>query len=362
MTNPLLELRRLGQSVWLDNLSRPLLEQGMLQRFIEQDGLSGVTSNPSIFHKAVTAGRPYYDEDIKRLKAGSLSVEQRYEALVIPEIQAACDLLKPVFDTTGGDDGYVSLELSPRLAYDLAGSVDSAHLLHRAINRQNLLIKVPATAPGVRAFERLIADGINVNVTLMFSLSHVLQIAQAYMRGARERVRRGGDPCAIKSVASLFLSRVDTLVDKQLESCGDARTLSLRGRTGVAVAKLAYQRYQELFHGEAFAELAGHGVRPQYLLWGSTGTKNPTYSDVLYVESLIGPETVSTMPDTTLAAFRDHGKAVPTLEQDVDAAMTQVLDLEKFGIDLHDVGEKLQVDGVERFDNDYTKLLELLLR
>jgi transaldolase len=358
--NPLLEIRRFGQSVWLDNLSRGILHTGSLQQLIDQDGLSGVTSNPNIFLKAVMSEMAYYEEDLARIKASPLDAGQRYEALVIPEIQAACDLFLPVFDASNGDDGYVSLELSPRLAYDEARSVDSAHLLHRAINRENLLIKVPATPAGVRAFERLIADGINVNVTLMFSLSHVLQIAQAYIRGAREYIQRGGDVRTLKSVASLFLSRVDAFIDKQPELCDEKKAVSLRGYTGVAVAKLAYQRYKELFHGDAFADLAALGVRPQYLLWGSTGTKNPAYSDVFYVESLIGPETVNTMPDATLTAFRDHGKAALTLEQDVGKAETHVLVLEKLGIDLHAVGEKLQKEGVKLFDDAYTKLLKLL--
>ena len=358
--NPLLEIRRLGQSVWLDNLSRGMLHNDSLRRLIEEDGLSGVTSNPSIFQKAVSAGMTYYEDDLTHLKASTLNVERRYEALVIPEIQAACDLFLPVFDNSDGDDGYVSLELSPKLAYDEAGSVESAHRLHRAINRKNLLLKVPATTAGIRAFERLIADGINVNVTLMFSLSHVLQIGQAYIRGAREHIRRSGDARTLKSVASLFLSRVDTLVDKRLEACDEKKALSLRGYTGVAVAKLAYQRYKELFHGNAFADLAAQGVRPQYLLWGSTGTKNPAYSDVFYVESLIGPETVNTMPDATLAAFRDHGKAALTLEQDVEEADTHVRVLEKLGVDLHAAGEKLQTEGVKLFDDAYTKLLKLL--
>lgn len=356
--NPLREVCRLGQSLWLDNLSRALLA-GELRRLIEQDGLTGVTSNPSIFYKAVSGGGEYR-ADLVRLKMSKLDAEQRYEALVIPDIQAACDLLRPVHDASNGDDGYVSLEVSPRLAYDEEATVREAMRLHSTVNRLNLLIKVPATPAGVCAFERLIGQGVNINVTLMFSLSHMEQVAQAYIRGVRQWHEHGGDPRAIKAVASLFLSRVDTLVDKRLEALGTAEALVLRGRTGVALGKLAYQRYRGLFHGSAFADLAATGARPQYLLWGSTGTKNPNYSDVLYVEPLIGPETINTLPDATLTAFRDHGKAALTLAQDVEEAKAHFLALEKVGIDLLAAGEALQAEGVQLFGAAYTQLLELM--
>ncbi len=357
--NPLLEAKRLGQSIWLDNLSRALLYEGGLRRLIEDDGLSGVTSNPSIFHKAVAAGAHYRD-DRARLKASGLDAEQRYESLVIPDIQAACDLLRPIFDASRGDDGYVSLEVSPKLAYDEEATVQAVVRLRRAVARDNLLVKVPATPPGVRAFERLVAQGVNVNVTLMFSLAHVQQVVQAYIRGLQQWCKDGGDTRAIKSVASLFLSRVDTLVDRRLEAIGTEPALRRRGRAGVTLAKLAYRRYRDLFHGPAFAVLAAAGARRQYLLWGSTGTKNPDYSDVLYVEPLIGPETVNTLPDATLAAFRAHGRAALTLEQGVEAAQAHFLALEKIGIDPHAVGEALQAEGVRLFDDAYTKLLELM--
>jgi transaldolase len=357
--NSLLEAKRLGQSMWLDNLSRALLQKGGLKQLIEQDGISGVTSNPSIFHKAVSES-PCYREDLARLKASGLEPEQRYESLVIADIQVACDLLRPAYVSSQGNDGYVSLEVSPRLADDELATVVAAIRLCSAVQRVNLLIKVPATAAGTRAFERLIADGINVNVTLMFSLHHVMEIAQAYIRGLRRWIGSGGDPRRIKAVASVFLSRVDTLVDKQLESLGTQEALELRGKTGVSLAKLAYQRYQDLFHGPAFADLARAGARPQYLLWGSTGTKNPNYSDVLYVESLIGPETINTLPDATLAAFRDHGQARQTLEQDVKASQNQFLALEKLSVDMRDMGETLQREGVALFDQAYTKLLGLM--
>lgn len=357
--NPLLEAKRLGQSIWLDNLSRTLLQEGGLKQLIEHDGISGVTSNPSIFHKAVSES-PYYREDLARLKASGLEPEQRYESLVIADIQAACDLLRPAYASSQGDDGYVSLEVSPRLADDESATVAAATRLRSAVQRENLLIKVPATTAGTRAFEHLIASGINVNVTLMFSLHHVMEIAQAYIRGLRRWIGSGGDPRRIKAVASVFLSRVDTLVDKQLEILGTQEVLGFRGKTGVSLAKLAYQRHQDLFHGPAFADLARAGARPQYLLWGSTGTKNPNYSDVLYVEPLIGPETINTLPDATLDAFRDHGKARLTLDQDVKTAKDQFLALEKLGIDLRAAGEALQREGVVLFDQAYTKLLGLM--
>ena len=359
MTNPLHEVKQLGQSIWLDNLSRALLQEKTLEHLIKQDGISGVTSNPSIFHKAVSSG-PYYSADLARLKGDTQNAEQRYEQLVIPDIQAACDLLRPVYETSRGDDGYVSLEVSPRLAYDEDATVAAAKRLSAAVKRVNLLIKVPATPPGVRAFERLIGDGISVNVTLMFSLHHVMDIAQAYIRGARRWIEQGGNARRLKSVASLFLSRIDTLVDRQLELIGNDRAQPLHGKTGMALAKLAYQRYKDLFHGQAFADLRRAGLRPQNLLWASTGTKNPNYSDVLYVESLVGPETVNTLPDATLVAFRDHGNAGLTLEQDVAQSKNQFLTLEHLGIDLRLVGETLQVEGVKLFDEAYSKMLALV--
>ena len=351
------EVARLGQSIWLDNLSRTLLKEGGLQRLIEQDGISGVTSNPSIFQKAF-AESPYYADDLARLKAGSLAAEQRYETLVIPDVQAACDLLRPVYERTRGDDGYVSLEVSPKLAHDEAGTIAAALRLSQAVGRDNLLIKVPATPAGVAACEKLVAQGISVNITLMFSLHHQTEVAHAYIRGLHQWVKSGGDPRKVKAVASIFLSRVDSLVDKQLDAIGSPQALALRGKTAVSMARIAYQRYKELFHGGPFADLARVGCRPQYPLWASTGTKNPSYSDVLYVEPLIGPESINTVPDATIAAFRDHGKAAPTLGQNVDLAMAQLLTLGETGIDMHAVGEQLQVEGVKLFDEAFAKLLE----
>ncbi len=352
----LLALREQGQSPWLDNLSRTLLRDGELQRLID-DGLSGVTSNPSIFQKAIADGR-YYREDLAEIARNEDDAERRYEALVTPDIQAACDLFREVFAATDGDDGYVSLEVSPHLAYDTDATVEAALRLRAAVDRANVLIKVPATPPGVVAVERLTAMGVNVNVTLMFSLVHCHLVADAYMRGAREWIASGGEARALKSVASLFLSRVDTLIDERVtrDSSGSEESMPLRGRTGVALAKCAYQDYLARFHGEPFADLGGRGVRPQYMLWGSTGTKNPQYSDLLYVEPLIGPETVNTLPDATLAAFQDHGAAVPMLTDDLDAAHQQLARLEAQGIDLEAVGEELQRAGVDLFIDAFDRL------
>ena len=356
--NPLVQLTTHGQSIWLDNLSRTLLREGGLQRLVEQDGVSGVTSNPTIFFKAISES-PYYKDDFARLKnETALTAEQRYEAMAIPDIQAACDLLRAKYDATGGDDGYVSLEVSPALAHDAEGTVAAGLRLKAAIARPNLLIKVPATSAGILAIEGLIAQGCSVNVTLMFSLDHVRDVAGAYIRGLERWVKAGGDPRTIKSVASVFLSRVDTLVDKQLDALGGDAT-AIKGRTGVALAKLAYEEYKTIFRGPLFKSLAAQGARPQYMLWASTGTKNAAYSDVMYVEPLIGPQTVNTLPDGTLAAFRDHGKPANTLEQDTHLAREQFAALGRLGIEMGKVGHQLQQEGLKLFEDSFAQLLAL---
>jgi len=346
----------LGQSLWLDNLSRSLLHDGTLARLIAEDGVSGVTSNPSIFQNAL-ATSPYYADDLARLKAGEPDVERRYEALVIPDIQVACDLLLPTHEASGGNDGYVSLEVAPRWAYDSTRTVEEAQRLSAAVNRRNLLIKVPGTPEGVSAFEALTTLGINVNVTLLFSIAQTEAVFHAYIRGLSARVQAGADVRRSKAVASLFLSRVDTLVDTQLTAIGTQAALSLRGKAAVAMAKLAYQRYLQIFHGEAFAALAQQGATPQYLLWASTGVKNPDYRDLLYVEPLIGPETINTLPDKTLAALRGHGDPVPRVAQGVAEAEAQLAELARLGLDMDAVGNTLQDDGVKLFEAAFQKLL-----
>ncbi len=354
--NPLLRIRAEGQQIWLDNLSRTLLNDGHLARLVSEDGLAGVTTNPSIFQKAIADGR-YYEEDLTALKALDLDAEARYERLVIPDVQRACDLLEPVFRKTG-NSGYVSLEVSPALAHDADATVAAGLHLHNAVARENLLIKVPATRAGLEAIEELIAREVSVNVTLMFSLAHVDAVADAYVRGLQRLCAAGGAPGKVMSVASLFLSRVDTLIDRELEARGGG-ALALRGQTAVAMARLAYARYRERFHGGGFADLRNAGARPQYLLWASTGTKNPAYSDLLYVEPLIGPETVNTLPDATLAALRDHGQVNgATLGAALDEARARFDALERLGIDLQAAGEQLQADGLAQFEAAFAQLLE----
>ena len=356
--NRLLQVRQLGQQIWLDNLSRTLLREGQLERFIRDDGVCGITTNPAIFHKAIADGR-YYADDLAALKRTVADAEARYEALVIADVQAACDLLRETWTLSGGEMGYVSLEVSPALAHDRAGTLAAGQRLHAAVGRDNLLIKVPATAAGVGAVEDLVAHGISVNVTLMFSLAHVDAVASAYLRGMERLQAAGGDLARVMSVASLFLSRVDTLIDRRLDDIGGA-ALALRGRTAVAMAKTAYAHYRARFHGPAFAALRAAGARPQYMLWASTGTKNPAYSDLLYVEALIGAETVNTLPDATLAALIDHGTVADTLATETDAAAATLAQVEGLGIDLGAAGEQLQAEGLRQFDEAFARLLELV--
>jgi transaldolase len=360
MDNPLLTLHTLGQRIWLDNLSRTLLKEGALQRLVTEDGLAGVTSNPTIFFKAISESPHYRDELAALRRDSSLTAERRYEKLAIRDIQDACDLFHPIYVRTDGEDGYVSLEVSPALAYDAEATVAAGLRLKAEVNRPNLLVKVPATKPGLKAIEQLIGQGCSVNVTLMFSLDHVRDVSIAYMQGIEQWLgRSGADPRPVKSVASLFLSRVDTLVDKRVEAIG-GDAMDLRGRAGVALARLAYEEYKNVFGGPKFAPLAAKAARRQYLLWASTGTKNPAYSDVMYVESLIGPETINTLPDATLAAFRDHGRAALTLERDLDHARQVFVDLARHGILMGEVGEQLQIEGVKLFQQSFDQLMELV--
>jgi transaldolase len=347
----------LGQSLWLDNLSRSLIRDGTLEKLIAEDGVSGVTSNPSIFQNAL-ASSPYYADDLARLKTSESDAERRYEALVIPDIQDACDLLLPTYEASGGNDGYVSLEVAPRWAYDAAHTVAEAQRLSGLVARRNLLIKVPGTPEGVSAFEALTTLGINVNVTLLFSIAQAQAVFDAYIRGLAARAGAGADVRRSKAVASLFLSRVDTLVDKQLTAIGTQEALSLRGKAAVAMAKLAYQAYLQTFHGAPVADLARQGAAAQYLLWASSGVKNPDYHDLLYVEPLIGAETINTLPDKTLAALRDHGKPTLQVTEGVAEAEAQLAELARLGIDMDAVGKTLQDDGVKSFEDAYQKLLQ----
>jgi transaldolase len=347
------------QAVWLDFIERDLLTGGGLEAFVTDDGVRGVTSNPSIFQKAIEGGGAYA-EAVSALLAGDsgLSTEDLYESLAIEDIRGAADVLRPVWAGSDGGDGYVSLEVSPHLAHDTDGTVVEARRLWAAVDRPNLMIKVPATAAGIPAIERLIAGGINVNATLMFSLADYEAVAQAYIRGIGECAA----PAGVASVASFFVSRVDTKVDAALEAIGTDEALALRGKAAVANAKLAYRRFQEIFGGEAFAEHRARGAQVQRPLWASTSSKNPAYSDVIYVEELIGPETVNTLPVATLEAFRDHGRLRESLTEDVDEAVATMAALRGLGIDLDAVTGKLQEEGVVAFAASFDQLLAALER
>jgi transaldolase len=355
--NRLKALTDQGQAIWLDYIRRDLLEGGQLRTLVERDGFTGLTSNPAIFEKAI-AGSALYDEELAELisERPEAATEELYEALAIRDIRLAADLLAGVWERTQGADGYVSLEVSPSLARDTIGTVAAARRLWRAVDRPNLMIKVPATVEGIPAIEALLAEGIHVNVTLMFSQDDYEAVSHAYLRG----LERHPHPARVASVASFFVSRVDTRVDAELERIGTPEALALRGAAGIANSKLAYRRFQELFHGEPFAALAARGARPQRVLWASTSTKNPAYRDVLYVEELIGPETVNTLPPETVEAFRDHGSVRPTLTTGVEEAHRIVDRLIAAGVDLDRVTRELQVEGVEKFARPFAQLLAAL--
>ena len=362
VANPLQQLAAMGQSVWYDNISREILTDGTLATLVGADEVRGVTSNPAIFEKAIGGGKAY-DADIRRLKQAGASTVEIYEALAVADIQAGADLLRPVFDRTGGADGYISLEVAPDLADDAEATVRDAVRLHALLDRPNVMIKIPATQAGVTAIEACTAKGICINVTMMFALRHYDAVADAYLRGLERRLTAGGDLRRVHSVASVFVSRFDSLVDKELESrvAGGERGLEpLQGKAALANARLTYQRFRQAFAGPRWEALKAGGAQLQRPLWASTSTKNPAYRDVLYAEQLIGPDTVDTMPPQTLAAFRDHGVVARTVDQGVDAARQTVATLASAGIDLEAVGERLQRDGVGLFAAAFQKMLDEL--
>lgn len=362
--NPLAALREQGQAVWLDYLRRGLLTSGELARLIEEDGLTGVTSNPTIFEKAI-AGSTDYEAALRRLVAEEAMAHgaSLFEALAIEDIREAARLLAPVYEQAEGADGFVSFEVAPQWARDTAGTLREARRLWKAIARPNVMIKVPATPEGIPAIEALLAEGINVNVTLIFSLEQYERVAHAYQRGLARWVEQGGDPRRLASVASVFVSRVDTAVDRELDARGDAEALALRGKAAVANAKRIYRTFQALFAEAPFAALARQGARVQRVLWASTGTKNPRYSDVRYVEELVGPETVNTMAPGTLNAFRDHGQVRgATILDDLAGADAVCSRLAAAGMDLEAVGRKLQEEGVAGLAASFEKLLQALER
>lgn len=349
--NQLQAVRTFGQQIWLDNLSRGLIESGELANWLA-DGIAGVTSNPAIFHKAI-AHDPSYRQALLEIRDRITDPEARYEALVLPDIQASCDLLAPLYEDSRGEAGYVSLEVSPALAHDALGTIAAARRLWAAIARPNAMIKVPATPAGIEALSTLIAEGINVNITLLFSLSQLEATWDAYIAGLNARVEADLPVHSIRAVASFFLSRIDHAIDAQLPE-------ALQGKTAIALARQAYRRYQARFHGAEFAPFKSLGAWPHILLWASTGTKNPAYSDVLYVESLMGAETVNTVPDATLLAFRDHGQAAERLcAEDGEHTDAQLAGVAAAGIDLEALGAKLLQDGLKSFDEAFAALLVL---
>lgn len=365
--NPLLEIPKLGQSIWYDNIRRALIENGDLARKISDDGLRGVTSNPAIFEKAI-AGSTDYDEQMRRLIAEGKSAQEILDALVVQDIQNTAELFAPVFGETNHLDGFVSVEVSPILANDTDSTIAEARRLWKLVDRKNVMIKIPATQAGIPAIEAAIADGININVTLIFSQGFYDQVAEAYIRGLERRAAAGLPVEGIASVASVFVSRVDTAIDNQLEfrirRSGDdeekAKLRELLGKSAVANAKLIYQRFKEIFHGSRFAELARKGALVQRPLWASTGTKNPAYKDTFYVEQLIGPETVDTVPPATYTAFRDHGLARLTLEENLDQARDTIKELAENGINLEQATQQLQDEGVKAFIDSFHTLMETI--
>jgi transaldolase len=351
------KLSALGQSVWIDYLSRDLLQTGELERMMREDAVVGVTSNPTIFQKAISQGNRY-DAQLKEiLESGENDPKEIFLQLSSQDIADACDLLRKVWDSGKGLDGYVSWEVDPTLGYDRDVTIAEAKRLHEWVERPNLYVKIPATEPGLGAIEEMIASGRNINVTLIFSLERHKNVMEAYIRGLERLVESGGDPSTVHSVASFFVSRVDTETDKRLEALG-GDALQLRGKLGVANAKLAYQNYLETFRGARWEALEAKGATKQRCLWASTSTKNPDYRDVLYVEELIGPETVNTMPEETIKAFQDHGNVAVTLTQEVDEARKLFLDLRQAGIDYDDVVDTLEREGVQKFSDSFDELLD----
>ena len=359
--NPLRKLREYGQSYWLDNLTRSLVRSGELEQRVRDDGLRGITSNPKIFHKAIAQSTDY-DEDITEISRSGLAAERIYERLAVVDVQQACDVLRPVYDSSESEDGFVSLELSPHLAHDARRSLDEAQRLFRAVDRDNCLIKIPGTREGLHAIEEALFLGVNVNITLLFAIERYQEVALAYIRALERRLDDGKPVHSVRSVASFFLSRIDVLVDQLLEhrKSPERQFETLFGQVAVANAKLAYQRFREILDSERWARLADNGALPQRLLWASTSTKNASYSDVMYVEPLIGPDTINTMPDRTIDAFRRHGTVRRTIDKHVERAEKVMGDLARAGVELEEVTQRLEDEGVQKFIEPYDELVELL--
>ena len=363
--NPLKQLETLGQSIWLDYIRRGLITSGELRRLIVEDGLRGMTSNPSIFEKAIDESHDY-DEDLQSMVLEGKGAKAIYETLSQQDVQSAADEFRPLYDRTDGKDGFVSLEVNPHLAHDTTGTIEEARRLWTALDRPNVFVKVPATAEGLPAIHQLIREGISVNVTLLFGLSRYRQVADAYITGIEARAAQGEPVKHVASVASFFVSRIDALVDPLLETRiaqgGREADVAkqLQGQVAIASAKMAYQIYKEIFGSARFKKLADKGARVQRLLWASTGVKNPDYSDVKYIDSLIGPDTVNTVPVETLDAYRDHGEPKARLEQDVERAGWILEQLPELGISIDKVTQQLEDEGVEKFNQPFDKLMVAL--
>jgi transaldolase len=361
--NPLLELQKFGQSVWLDYIRRDLITSGELQKLIDNDGLRGITSNPSIFEKAI-GGSTDYADFLGQLRAQGLSTGDIYERIAIRDIQDSADKLLPVYKSTSRSDGYVSLEVSPTLARNTQGSIEEARRLWKAVGRPNIMIKIPGTVEGAPAVRQLISEGVNINITLLFAQDAYTRVAEAYMDGLEAAQKAGKDISGIASVASFFVSRIDSLVDSTIDTSlktasGDEAALlnSLHGKVAIANAKHAYHSYQQMIAGSRWKALAAKGAQVQRLLWASTSTKNPKFRDVLYIEELIGPDTVNTIPPATMDAFRDHGICRRTLDADLAAADKTMADLEKAGISMKKITDQLLEDAIKLFDEAFDKLL-----
>ncbi|HET6360529.1 MAG TPA: transaldolase [Gemmatimonadota bacterium] len=365
MPNPLNRLHDLGQSIWLDYLRRDMLEDGTQARLIREDDLSGQTSNPSIFQKAI-AESELYDEDIRVAGSGT-DPSTILDSIMIEDIRTAAELFRPVYDRTSGEDGFISVEVSPDIAWDTEASIAEAHRLWNAIDRPNLMVKIPGTAAGIPAIRECLAEGVNINITLLFSVDRYHEVMDAWFEGMERRVERGQPVDRLSSVASFFVSRVDTKVDQRIGELlarvpddQRARLEALEGRIGIDNARIAFEEYEKRFGGERFAALAAHGARPQKPLWASTSTKNPDYPDVYYVEALLAPGTINTLPPETMDAYRDHGDPAVRIHEDLDGAHRRLAELGELGVDFQVVLEELEQEGVEKFSKSYHELLDTI--
>jgi transaldolase len=363
--NPLIQVHSFGQSIWMDFIRRGILANGELKTMIQEYGLKGITSNPAIFEEAINRSTDYQGA-IQQLVRENKTTDEIYQTLAVEDIQNAADLFRPIYDQTNAMDGYVSLEVSPYLALDTNGTITEAKQLWKAVNRPNVMIKVPGTKEGLPAIQHLISEGININVTLLFGLDRYRAVTNAYITGLEHRVKNGKTIDKVACVASFFLSRIDVMVDPLLEKNANgggenaAVAKSLLGRVAIANAKMSYQIYKEVFNEPRFKALANKGAQVQRLLWASTGSKNPNYSDVMYIETLIGPDTVNTVPLDTLKAYQDHGQPAARLEEGIDDARKVLSDLASLGINLDDITTKLEEEGIEKFNKPFAKLMEAL--